>query len=161
VRLRHAQFVPSEILLTREPWGSRLIALCKVRAWRVEDSYNSDWEYVPFFSPPLPPMFNHRLGRLPLAPACLPPAPGTDNDYRGDRGIDGVDDALLPHEVLLAILDNVEISPRRCPSSLPSSGSSHSSHTLMWDAGAGSPAVSKDLSSGPPLASSTSPSASR
>ncbi|KAM0923952.1 hypothetical protein ACQ4PT_005191 [Festuca glaucescens] len=37
VRLKHEQFVPSEVLLTRKPWGSRLITLHKIQVWRVED----------------------------------------------------------------------------------------------------------------------------
>jgi hypothetical protein len=101
VCLRHAQFVPAEILLT----------LRKVRAWRVEDSYNSEGEYVPFFSPVPPPLFNRRLGRLPLVPGRLPPAPAAENGSRGDRDIDNIDGALLPHEALLAFLDSVASSP--------------------------------------------------
>jgi hypothetical protein len=51
VRLKHAQFVPSEILLTRLPWGSRLVTLRKIRVWRARDSFDGDGEYIPFFAP--------------------------------------------------------------------------------------------------------------
>jgi hypothetical protein len=116
VLLKDAQRVPREVLLTRLPWGSRLITIRKVRVRRATDSYNADGEYVHFFSPPPPPYVRTRTGHLPLAPPRLPPAPDTTNlddvDARSAVG--------LAHEALLALLDSVASSPTRA-SSPPSS----------------------------------------
>jgi hypothetical protein len=57
VRLKHARWVPLEILHSRASWGSRLITLRKVRVWRYRESYNKEGEYIPFFSPPPPPLY--------------------------------------------------------------------------------------------------------
>ncbi|KAM0919124.1 hypothetical protein ACQ4PT_008507 [Festuca glaucescens] len=46
VLLKHAQHVPSEVLLTRKPWGARLITIRKVRVWRAADSYDADGDGV-------------------------------------------------------------------------------------------------------------------
>jgi hypothetical protein len=151
VRLKHERFVPAEVLLTRAPWGSRLITLRKVRTWRVRESYNSDGEYVPFFRPPPPPLFHRRLGALPLVPARLPPAPLADDDSRGDPGMGGRDDALDAHATLLAMLDSVATSPALGPTSPPSSSSS-STLTISWSSLLGSESAESSLSSGPPLA---------
>jgi hypothetical protein len=109
-RLKHEGFVPSEVLLTRAHWGSRLVTLRKVRVWRVRESYNSDDEYVPFFRPPPPHLFHHRLGALPLVHACLPPAPPADEDSCGDTGVGGRDNALDAHAALFAVLASVATS---------------------------------------------------
>jgi hypothetical protein len=91
VLLEDAQHVQREVLLTMMSWGSRLITICKVRVWRAVDSYNTDSEYVHFFSPPPPLYVRSRTGRLPLAPPRLPPAPDTTNldDVDGLRGRPG------------------------------------------------------------------------
>ncbi|KAM0925015.1 hypothetical protein ACQ4PT_004476 [Festuca glaucescens] len=152
VRLKHERYVPAEILLSRAPWGSRLISLRKVRVWRVRDSYNSDGEYVPFFRPPPPPLFQRRLGALPLAPARLPPAPPADDDSRGEPGLGGHDDALDAHAALLAVLDSVASSPALGPPPPPRSTTSSSSITISWCSLLGSEDVVSSLKSGPPLA---------
>jgi hypothetical protein len=72
VRLKRKRFVPNEVLLSRKPWDSRLISIRKIRVWRLQDYYDSDGEYVPFFRTPPLPLFHHRHGGLPLVPAQLP-----------------------------------------------------------------------------------------
>jgi hypothetical protein len=57
VRLKRERFVPNEVLLSRKPWDSRLISIRKIRVWRLQDSYDSDGEYVPFFRMPRRPSF--------------------------------------------------------------------------------------------------------
>ncbi|KAM0930860.1 hypothetical protein ACQ4PT_000750 [Festuca glaucescens] len=146
VRLKHARWVPTEVLLTRKPWGSRLITLRKVRVWPIRDSFNDDGEYVPFFSPPPPPLYRHRFGRHPLAPARLPPTP--DNASLGDAPLDGVDDEPLPHDALLAMLGSVASGL----SSPAASFSSASTLTVSWCSLVGSEGDSGSLGSGPPLA---------
>ncbi|KAM0831390.1 hypothetical protein ACQ4PT_065557 [Festuca glaucescens] len=125
VRLKHARWVPPEVLLTRKPWGSRLITLRK-----------------PAAATSLPPPY----WEAPLAPARLPPAP--DNASLGDAPLDGVDDEPLPHDALLAMLGSVASRL----SSPATSFSSASTLTVSWCSLVRSEGDSGSLGSGPPLA---------
>ncbi|KAM0827544.1 hypothetical protein ACQ4PT_068131 [Festuca glaucescens] len=152
VRLKRERFVPNEVLLSRKPWGSRLITIRKIRVWRLQDSYDSDGEYVPFFRMPPPPLFHRRHGGLPLVPARLPPAPHADDESRGERGGGDRDDALDNHAALLAMLDSVASSPGGSLPSPPRSSSSSASLTITWCSVVGSEGGADSLRSGPPLA---------
>ncbi|KAM0849200.1 hypothetical protein ACQ4PT_053873 [Festuca glaucescens] len=131
VRLKRERFVPNE---------------------RLQDSYDSDGEYVPFFRTPPPPLFHRRHGGLPLVPARLPPAPHADDESRGERGGGDRDDALDNHAALLAMLDSVASSPGGSLPSPPRSSSSSASLTITWCSVVGSEGGADSLRSGPPLA---------
>jgi hypothetical protein len=55
VLLKHAQHVPQEVLVSWDPWPSRLVTIRKLRVWRKGDLYNDDGVYVPFFGSLPPP----------------------------------------------------------------------------------------------------------
>jgi hypothetical protein len=72
ILLKHAQHVPPEVLVTRDPWPSCLITIRKLRVWRRVESFNEAGEYIPFFGAPPPPLYHRRAGNLSLAPLPMP-----------------------------------------------------------------------------------------
>jgi hypothetical protein len=148
VLLKHAQQVPPEVLVTRDPWPSRLISIRKLHVWRRAESYNEVGEYIPFFGAPPPPLYRRRAGNLSLAPLPMPPAPALAHALGGGglygNNLDEVD--AVRHSQLLALLDSVASSGARSPLSSSSSGS-----LASWGSGVGSDSASGSLGSGPPI----------